>query len=221
MKQKLKKVNKKIYLIFIIAIVILVLICYVTTGKSITVENFVYNKIAMCISLKFTVFQKFISRIGSASFVSFYCFLLILFKKTRKRIGVATSISVFVSQILNIILKNIFKRQRPSINPLVIENGYSFPSGHAMVDAAFYIIILLIILKYVRNNKIKYGAITFCIFMPIIVGFSRVYLGVHYLCDVLVGYLIGTLIAMTTYLIIERINNNQIKLLPDGKDSKL
>ena len=57
--------------------------------------------------------------------------------------------------------------------------------------------------------------------MPIIVGFSRVYLGVHYLCDVLVGYLIGTLIAMTTYLIIERINNNQIKLLPDGKDSKL
>ena len=80
MKQELKKVNKKIYLIFIIAIVILVLICYVTTGKSTTVENFVYNKIAMCTTPKFTVFQKFISRIGSASFVSFYCFLLILFK---------------------------------------------------------------------------------------------------------------------------------------------
>ena len=57
--------------------------------------------------------------------------------------------------------------------------------------------------------------------MPIIVAFSRVYLGVHYLCDVLVGYLIGTLIAMTTYLIIERINNNQIKLLPDSKEGKL
>jgi undecaprenyl-diphosphatase len=109
------------------------------------------------------------------------------------------SITVIASILSNDVLKNIFTRERPDILRLVSATNYSFPSGHAMNNAAFYTILMFFIVKstMVRPAKIVWTAL--CVILPIAIGFSRVYLGVHYAGDILGGWLIGFSIAVLVY----------------------
>lgn len=86
------------------------------------------------------------------------------------------------------IAKLIFHRARPS-GALIAENSASFPSGHATIAIAFYGFLAYLLLREIK----KYRALTLAISIIIIlsIGFSRLYLGVHYLSDVLAGYLVG------------------------------
>ena len=79
--------------------------------------------------------------------------------------------------ILNQVLKRIFERVRPDIFPVIAESGYSFPSGHAMGAICFYGIL-------------AYFAGLAGIYI-LLIGLSRVYLGVHYPTDILAGYAAG------------------------------
>ena len=93
---------------------------------------------------------------------------------------------------LNWIIKHIIQRPRPDVNlRLVEESGYSFPSGHAMITTAFYGLIIFYIWNNMEN-KLWRNTICLCFaFLIIMIDFSRVYLGVHYLSDVLAGSLIS------------------------------
>ncbi len=96
--------------------------------------------------------------------------------------------------ILNFILKNIFLRPRPDF-PLAYshETGYSFPSGHAMISLAFYGIIAYLITITHKDLKIKIPILIGLFILSVLIGFSRLYLGVHYLTDVLAGWAAGGL----------------------------
>ena len=92
------------------------------------------------------------------------------------------------SEVTTYILKLIVDRARPS-DALILEHSASFPSGHATIAIAFYGFLAYLLLREIK----KYRALTLVVSIIIIlaIGFSRLYLGVHYLSDVLVGYLIG------------------------------
>ena len=70
---------------------------------------------------------------------------------------------------------------------LIEEQGYSFPSGHSMVSTAFYGLLIYLIYKNVKNKYIKYTLCTILSILILIIGLSRIYLGVHYVSDVIGG----------------------------------
>lgn len=90
------------------------------------------------------------------------------------------------------VLKLIFGRERPPRPWLGTADGYSFPSGHSLMTALFYGFILYML---IRTGKICPGrkrlTAVFLVCLPVLVGLSRVYLGVHYASDVLAGWAVG------------------------------
>ncbi len=203
--------NKKIFFIICVFLAIVLLSFLVMSGNSLSIENWFYYEVTEYMNPTLTRIQKIITNIGSAVFVIAFCLVLICIKKTRKKVGVIASLTVMVAQFFNVILKNIFERQRPIINRLVYESGFSFPSGHSMVNAALYTMLIIIIYKNMKNKGLKIAMISLCALVPILIGISRIYLGVHYLVDVLVGWLLGVLVAVIIDVIVEKYYDKKIK----------
>ncbi len=99
-------------------------------------------------------------------------------------------ISLGGSLITTYILKELVDRQRPIKEALYIESTNSFPSGHATVAIALYGFLLYVIWKHEKHH-LKNKMIIFLSLLIFSIGFSRLYLGVHYLSDVMAGYAVG------------------------------
>ena len=102
--------------------------------------------------------------------------------------------SVAGGALLNLVLKNIFQRSRPTIpGAYMVETGFSFPSGHSMVSLIFYGVIAYLALSYIKSKKWKVFITVITLMICALIGFSRLYLGVHFLTDVLAGWAAGGL----------------------------
>lgn len=131
-----------------------------------------------------TNIMKTITFLGSALSIILLTVLLIIVVK-GKRNKILILINVIVITLLNQLLKNTFQRERP-IDSIIEETGYSFPSGHSMVSMAFY--GFLIYLVYKSNIKYKGLIIGLLSVLIVLIGISRIYLGVHYPTDVIGGF---------------------------------
>lgn len=111
----------------------------------------------------------------------------------------------------NGVLKLIFQRSRPELwHQIITETGYSFPSGHAMINSA--LIMCLIVLLWQTRYKIV--ALVLGVIVTVMISLSRLYLGVHYPTDVIAGIAAGCLWAiMMTALFYQ----NKMAKLPRGK----
>ena len=155
-----------------------------------TIDETIYNLIIKLMSTNTTGIMMFISHLGSAvTFITLaIAFILLLKNKKDSRCIALNLILVF---LLNRILKFIIARPRPEILRLVPEDGYSFPSGHAMVSMGFYGFLIYLIYTKIKNKKIKYSLISFLGLLILFIGISRIYLGVHYFTDVIGGFVIA------------------------------
>ena len=105
--------------------------------------------------------------------------------------GWCVSINLACVVALNALLKLIVQRPRPEGFRLVEETGYSFPSGHSMVAMAFFGLLIWMIWRYHRRDVMR---TIWCIafgLVIVMVGVSRVYLGVHYASDVIAGFCVS------------------------------
>jgi undecaprenyl-diphosphatase len=105
----------------------------------------------------------------------------------RIRIWVLTlMLAVFGGMLLNLLLKHLFVRERPHFdNPLLVLATYSFPSGHTVMATVFYGTLCALVVSRTRQWRWRMLTIAAAAFLVLLVGFSRIYLGAHYLSDVL------------------------------------
>ncbi|MGK0699836.1 phosphatase PAP2 family protein [Priestia flexa] len=112
---------------------------------------------------------------------------------------------------LNWLLKEIFERPRPEWSQLVDASHYSFPSGHAMNSSAFFVGLLCLVFIYTRTQSVRIIASLCLILLILLVGFSRMYLGVHYLTDILAGYALGISWALSMYQLYNKLMYSSLK----------
>lgn len=128
-----------------------------------------------------------LTNLGGAIVLIGVCLFSILFFKD-KRYGKYIAINLVTITLINLIIKMIVHRDRPLDIGLIVETSYSFPSGHAMVSMAFYGFLIYLIYHKVKNPGKKFFCCTSLSLIILFIGFSRIYLGVHYTSDVLAGY---------------------------------
>lgn len=143
-----------------------------------------------------------LTNIGSVLGVILICFICLCFSKSK---GLLISFHVICVVTLNHIIKYIVARPRPSVTRFVVENGFSFPSAHAMVSCALWVMI-----AYFLSKKYKIKAVIVCV-IPVLIGITRIYLGVHYASDVIGGYLFALTYLSTIFLVLK-----YHKRLPDS-----
>jgi undecaprenyl-diphosphatase len=103
--------------------------------------------------------------------------------------------------VISTVLKNLFNRDRPQLVPhLSIVHTSSFPSGHSMLSAVVYLTLGAMLARLVPNRAAKIYFIVLAMALSLLVGISRVYLGVHYPTDVLAGWTAGCVWATVCYL---------------------
>jgi undecaprenyl-diphosphatase len=94
--------------------------------------------------------------------------------------------------ILTLLTKNFIERIRPDeAQQLIVVSGFSYPSGHSVSTAAVYLTIAIIACRYVEHSGLKTAIFLAATIVIIMVGASRVYLGVHYATDVVSGISLG------------------------------
>jgi Membrane-associated phospholipid phosphatase len=139
-----------------------------------------------------TNFLKLITSIGNIWNITFLVILIdviFYFKKWYAELIYLSVLFVMVPGVLVAILKKVYQRPRPPEGSrLITETNFSFPSGHATVSMTVFFILLLIFLARIEQKYIKIIVATFLISLILLIGFSRVYLGVHFPSDILGGY---------------------------------
>ena len=116
--------------------------------------------------------------------------------------------------VLNMTLKSIFDRPRPTIVPALIEVGQaSYPSGHAMASTAVYVTIAAVIASQSRRLREKLYLLGAGILLSMAIGLTRVYLGVHYPTDVLGGWAAGMAWATVCWIAARWLARDQRPLL--------
>ncbi len=178
----------------------LLLLIFVFINVFIIDNNYIDNFFAF--SSKYAKVFSFITRIGDwYSFIVITLLVLVFFnKKYFKYIGINLAVITVINQLLKIIIR----RSRP-VASLIKTSGYSFPSGHAMVSMAYYGFIIYLVLKSNIKNKYKCFLIVLLSAIILLIGFSRIYLSVHYLTDVIAGFSISIIyLTLFTYLLERR-----------------
>lgn len=207
---KTKEFIKKKYKYFILAILlsIFILIAKAVFQKEIFVsDQILYNFLVEHRNQVFNVFFITITELGSAEILIVITIFCIIFMKNKLYKILVPANLAFIA-LFNQILKHIFVRQRPNMLRLVEENGYSFPSGHAMASTAFYGLLIVFAFKHIENKKLRNILCIGLSLLIIFIDISRIYVGVHYASDVIAG----TCLSIAYLIILTRLIEGKLKI---------
>ena len=195
-KNRIRWIILGLCLILFITIMIFVII-----KNDLYIDKYGYNLISKLKNENMTNIIKIITNIGGTIIIAVVT-MLSLFIFRNKKINTCIILNLLGIFILNnVLIKNIIARDRPTGINIIEENGYSFPSGHTAISTVVYGYLIYLIYNYVSNKKLKYVLISILSIIILVVGLTRIYLGVHYTSDVLGGYLLGIVyLLLFTYI---------------------
>ena len=135
-------------------------------------------------------FFVFITDFGDTFWLCVFLILAFILVKTKRKRELLVGTMV-VEVVLNLLLKYFFGRERPGFPHLVEASGYSFPSGHTMATTTFSLLMLYFLWSSKCSKFWKILLTVLLILFPIVIGLSRIYLGVHFTSDVLGAYCVS------------------------------
>lgn len=135
-----------------------------------------------------------LTALGSATLIALFTILgLVILWLNSDRLGcLYLAIGSVGAGIWAFLLKLLFTRDRPTVVPhLVAVDSYSYPSGHSLTATSFYLLLMFLAWRYYLSWKPRFVLLACTVAVIGIIGFSRLYLGVHYPSDVLSGTCFG------------------------------
>ena len=165
----------------------------VTSSDILSFDQTIIDFIQSYISDDLTKWVERVTFFGSVFFLAAAIGIITVLLIWRKKYALAIFfLSVNgIGALLNKLLKWFFKRERPDILPVIIEKGYSFPSGHSMGSLIFYGSCAYLCIHILKSTGRKISAYVIAALFILSIGVSRIYLGVHYPTDVVGGFTIG------------------------------
>ena len=203
MKKEYKKfIVPSILLLLFIIIMVLVLLGYTTS-----IDNYVYKLVTSNMTDGKNNFFKFITILGSTKYMICMCivFLIICVLTNKKWLGLNIILGLITSTIFNNVIKIIVCRERPSVLKLVNETTYSFPSGHTMAATMLYGILIYYVYNSKLNKYIKILLITLLSLLILLIMISRIYLGAHYVTDVVAGLFLSSFLLLVLLIVNKKI----------------
>lgn len=182
-----------IYLLLVAFLLFFIIAWTVFISEGRYLDEKVFTAISRYTTESRTKLMIFISFLGNHTFLIPANLLLIIFFIIRKKRGLAIRVAIiaFSNLFFMSLLKILFRRIRPD-NPLIAGiTNFSFPSGHAFMSIAFYGFLIWYAGVSIVNKKTELFIVAFLLLIILAIGFSRIYLRVHYTTDVLAGFSIG------------------------------
>jgi membrane protein DedA with SNARE-associated domain/membrane-associated phospholipid phosphatase len=138
---------------------------------------------------------KIVSFLGSPGFVAVWSLVVcVVLLKQRQRVLLVGWIGALAGGgLLDLGLKLAFRRPRPTWEaPYLVEHGWSFPSGHAMGSLVAYGMLAYVLVLHLHSRAARMAVIAGAVVLVLAIGFTRLFLGVHFFSDVITGYAGGT-----------------------------
>lgn len=149
-----------------------------------------------------------VTGLGSTTIIVIVTFAAAGFLLMRRRAATALLVIAAIGggTILNNVLKLFFERPRPDLVAHAVETQTSsFPSGHAMMSAIAYLTLGALLARTQKNTSARAYIVTLAVLVTVLVGVSRVYLGVHWPSDVVAGWCAGGAWALFCWFVAERL----------------
>jgi undecaprenyl-diphosphatase len=124
-----------------------------------------------------------------------------LLAKGKRGAALLTLVSVLGGSAISLVLKSGFNRPRPDLSPVAEVFTSSFPSGHAMVSTVVYLTLAAILSRLSSDRSLDRFFMGSAIVLTLLIGLTRIYLGVHYPTDVLAGWCLGAAWALLCFLV--------------------
>lgn len=190
-KQKKIRINKTTMItLCVLSTLFIILTILIYTKKINFIDEAVTSFILSIRSKKLTNIMSIITNISSAYSLIVLTILLFVALKDKKN-GLIITLNLILSFLTGQLLKIILRRPRPVDINIVNTIGYSYPSGHSMVSMAYFGLFIYLISKKVKNKTHRIFLITINSILIFLIGFSRIYLGVHYFSDVIGGFILA------------------------------
>lgn len=183
--------NLRAVLLLVATLVFLVLLSEVLEGEMLRLDSLAYGLFVETLrSDAVTPVMEGFTSLASVIVVIVMTLLVAVFAPGRAP-GWCAIGNLAGAVVLNVLLKSLIQRPRPDGFRLVAETGYSFPSGHSMVSMAFFGLIIWMVWRYHRHDVMRYVWCAVFALVIVMVGISRIYLGVHYASDVVAGFCVS------------------------------
>jgi membrane-associated phospholipid phosphatase len=176
-------------------------------------DDSVFNFVAQYVTPARTRFMLFMTFFGNHMFLvpANLMFLTFFLFKRNPSLVVRVAAIALSSLGLKLLLKNMFHRIRPD-NPLIEGGvaGFSFPSGHALMSASFYGLLIYITWLEVKIKWVRNLIVAFLVLLILTVSFTRIYLRVHYTTDVIAGLAIGFIWLVSSIALFNYVQRRQV-----------
>ena len=176
----------------------------------------VFDRLQALVSPAFTKFMLFVTFFGNHKFLipaNVILIIYFLFIKRHKWYSIKVPVIAIGGVSIMFILKQFFNRQRPLTPLLEPVKGLSFPSGHALMSMSFYGLLIFLVWENVQHTVWKWVLTISLLLFIMLIGFSRIYLRLHYFSDVMAGFAGGIIwLSLSIWVIrkIERFSRKEI-----------
>ncbi|WP_246202555.1 phosphatase PAP2 family protein [Virgibacillus doumboii] len=186
--------NTILFSLALVMIIIGIWIVRIAAGQVVYIDRWTRELVEKLDNSNVYTFFRWTTELGSDTFLVPFTIVLalILWWVFRDWLpGFVFGLGTLASHGLNILIKELVERERPSIFLAANAEGYSFPSGHAMVSMVCYGLLSYFLTKKIKSDKATVAVQFLFAMLIFLIGISRYIINVHYLTDVLAGFIFG------------------------------